>query len=193
MPIAADSAPEQPERFEIVLESPTGGAGLGATGIDVEIVGSSYPRGDFAFVSGRQEGAEGDVAGLWVERRYYAEGPVSVEVRLSGGSAEAGRDFTLAGSGASNTVVLQWGDGEGGVKSFDINLRRDKANESLETIELELASPQGGAMLATPSRVTVDIVDTSPVRGGGIFAGIEALLLGILAALTRRWGSARRS
>ncbi len=46
VPIASDTNAEKPEFFEVVLESPEGGAGLGAFGADVEIAGASYPAGD---------------------------------------------------------------------------------------------------------------------------------------------------
>ena len=51
VPIASDTNAELPEFFEVVLESPEGGAGLGAYGADVEIAGASYPGGDLRFAA----------------------------------------------------------------------------------------------------------------------------------------------
>ena len=44
VPITSDTNAEKPEFFEVVLESPEGGAGLGAFGADVEIAGASLSR-----------------------------------------------------------------------------------------------------------------------------------------------------
>jgi hypothetical protein len=201
VPIADDAVEERPQRFEIVLQSPTGGAGLGAVGVDVDIAGSSYPHGDFAFTSSQQEGQEGGAFGIAVYRLYYGEGPVSVEVRLTGGDAEPNTDFTIVGADASNTIVLAWDDDEYGLQGFNVNLLRDSADEPVETIQFELASPTGGALVAAPSRTTITILDMTPAAGGGpggdgnrgsgAFAGMEALLLALLAAVRRLWGHAR--
>jgi uncharacterized delta-60 repeat protein len=191
VPITADAEVERPEWFEVVLQSPTGGAGLGATGTQVDIAGASYPHGDFAFVSTEFDGAEGAVRSLSVNRLSYGQGPVSVEVRVSGGDATLTTDFALSGS-ASGTVVLSWAEGEIGQKSFNVELARDTVDEATETIEFELASPTGGALLGDPSQASMSILDTPPVRddrggGGGVFTSIESVLLLLLAAMRRAW------
>ena len=59
VPIASDTNAEKPEFFEVVLESPEGGAGLGAFGADVEIAGASYPVGDLTILAGSAQRARG--------------------------------------------------------------------------------------------------------------------------------------
>ena len=94
VPIASDTTAEQPEFFEVVLEAPEGGAGLGAFGADVEIAGASYPAGDLTFQAELVEVTEGGQAAIYVYRKFYSQGVVSVTVRVAaGGSATPGQDF----------------------------------------------------------------------------------------------------
>ena len=83
MPIASDTNADKPEFCEVVLESPEGGAGLGAFGADVEIAGASYPAGDFTVLAGTPSVTEGSAASFWVSRNFYSQGAVSVTVRVA--------------------------------------------------------------------------------------------------------------
>ncbi len=99
VPIASDTNARTPEFFEVVLESPEGGAGLGAFGADVEIAGASYPAGDLTIRAGTPSVNEGSEASFWVSRNFYGQGAVSVTVRVAaGGSATPGQDFRNPGS-----------------------------------------------------------------------------------------------
>lgn len=191
VPIAPDSNAEKPEFFEVVLESPEGGAGLGAFGADVEIAGASYPVGDVTIMTGTNSVSEGDQAGFWVSRNYYGQGAVSVTVRVAaGGSATPGEDFSW------QDVVLTWADGETGTKYLPVQIAFDGTTEQAESFTLELVSPTGGAVLGETSQAAMQInASSSPPspppssgsgRGGGAFGWLGALLFGIGGALRRR-------
>ena len=94
----------RPEFFEVVLESPEGGAGLGAFGADVEIAGASYPVGELTIQAGTPSVSEGDQAAFYVSRNYYGQGAVSVTVRVAaGGSATPGQDFRIRAAATGRT------------------------------------------------------------------------------------------
>jgi hypothetical protein len=199
VPIASDTNAELPEFFEVVLESPEGGAGLGALGADVEIAGASYPAGDFTILAGTPSVTEGSAASCWVSRNFYSQGVVSVTVRVAaGGSATPGQDFRNLGSPDWQDVVLTWADGETGGKQLQVLTTADGVAEQVETFTLELVSPTGGAALGDATQATVQInVPPSPPRlppprapaasgGGGSFGWLGAMLLGLGGALRRR-------
>jgi uncharacterized delta-60 repeat protein/MYXO-CTERM domain-containing protein len=196
VPIASDTNAELPEFFEVVLESPEGGAGLGAFGSDVEIAGASYPAGDLTIQSSTGGLNEGGVASFWIDRNYYSQGAISVTVRVAaGGSASPGQDFSRAGSSDWQDVVLTWGDGEWGSKEFSVSIARDDISEPTESFTLELVSPTGGAVLGSKSQATVSVFDLRPPSsnvssggggGGGTFGWLGAMVLGLGGALRRR-------
>ena len=62
VPIASDTQAEPPEFFELALESPEGGAGLGAYGTTIEIAGASYPAGSLSIYPSIASVAENDTA-----------------------------------------------------------------------------------------------------------------------------------
>ena len=199
VPIAFDTNAEEPEFFEVVLESPEGGAGLGAFGADVEIAGASYPFGDLTIQANGFLVTEGTEASFYVSRNYYSQGAVSVTVRVAaGGSATPGTDFHSPGRSDWQDVVLTWGDGEMGAKFVSVPVDSDQAKESGESFTLELVSPTGGALLGEGKTASVSIVDppappsdgggstgSKGGGGGGSFGWLGALLLG-LGGLRRR-------
>lgn len=196
VPIASDTNTEVPEFFEVVLESPEGGAGLGAFGADVEIAGASYPAGDLTIQSSTSGLNEGGALSFWVNRDFYSQGAISVTVRVAAGStATPGQDFSNSGSSAWQDVVLTWGDGELGSKYLTVPVARDDIIESTESFTLELVSPTGGAMLGSKSQLTVTVFDLPPPSsnvssggggGGGTFGWLGAMVLGLGGALRRR-------
>jgi hypothetical protein len=197
VPIASDTNAEKPEFFEVVLESPEGGAGLGVFGADVEIAGTSYPVGDLTIQADTPSVREGQEASFWVSRNFYSQGAVSVTVRVAAGSsATPGQDFSNPGSKDWQDVVLTWADGEMGQKYLPVLIAADGIEEQqLEAITLELVSPTGGATLGDATQATVQITDLPPPPppppaggggGGGSFGSLGALLLGLGGALRRR-------
>jgi uncharacterized delta-60 repeat protein len=187
VPVAADSTVENAEFFEVVLESPEGGAGLGAVGADVEIAGPSYPAGELRVERSRAAVFEGGRAGFSVIRDFYAQGTVSVTVRVAASStATLGADFEW------QDVVLTWGDGEAGSRSIEVRTLKDAIDDSNEVLILELVSPTGGALLSGASLATTVINDApkppppAESRGGGSFGWLGAMLLGLAGFLRRR-------
>ncbi|MGL6224238.1 MAG: Calx-beta domain-containing protein, partial [Steroidobacteraceae bacterium] len=197
VPIASDTNAEKPEFFEVVLESPEGGAGLGVFGADVEIAGASYPVGDFTIQAGEPSVREGNQTSFWVSRNFYSQGAASVTVRVAaGGDATPGQDFSNPGSKDWQDVVLAWADGETGQKHLPVLIAADGiAEQTVEAFTLELVSPTGGATLGDATQATVQITDLPPPPpppppatggGGGSFGSLGTLLLGLGGALRRR-------
>jgi hypothetical protein len=195
IPISTDEFTEVPERFEVFLEAPEGGAGIGATASRVEIAGAGYPAGMFDVVADRTSAFEGAQVMFLVSRRYYSQGAVSVTLHIAASSsATPGDDFTNQGStGAWTDVVLQWGDGDVSTKQVPVLLRRDDRGESAETLSVQLVSPAGGAAVGPAGETSVTIRDavvpdqnSSRSGGGGGFGALGALMLGLTAALRRR-------
>lgn len=194
VPINIDSADELPEWFAVVLDSPEGGAGLGFHGTEVEIAGASYPYGDFSMMVTTTAVPEGVTADFFVYRNYYAQGEVSVTVRVAAGStATPGDDFRGSGTGWQD-VVLTWADGEMGAKYLPVFTVVDGVADDAESLQLELVSPTGGALLSSSTRATVIINSPSPPpdrdppksrSGGGTFGWLGAILLGLGGAMRR--------
>jgi len=203
VPIATDANAELPEFFELILESPEGGAGLAAFGIDLEIAGASYPFGEFTIGTYSPTVNETGQADFFVERNYYGQGAVSVTVRVAaGGTATPGQDFRAPGRSDWQDVVVTWADGEYGGKYLPVPIAGDGIAEPIEAFTLELVSPTGGATLGATTQATVQIdaqasppptppVPPSPTRsnGGGSFGWLGAMLLFLGGALRRRMQS----
>ncbi len=193
VPIGSDAIEEKPEFFEVVLDSPEGGADLGAFGGDVEITGAHYPVGDITIESGEGTVNEGGEAYFGLQRNFYGQGKVSVTVRVAAGStATAGKDFYSPGSSTWQDVVVTWADGEIGYRPLPVRVTNDGVAESAESITLELVSPTGGVALGDLAQATVQIsASTAPPpppktnSGGGSFGWLGAMLLGL-------WGTFRR-
>lgn len=194
VPLIADEAPEFAELFSVVLDTPTGGAGLGTYGADVQIESDSPPAG-FLTIHRDLDGAvrEGGVAQFSVRRNVSATGAVSVTVRLaSDGTATPGVDFrTEAAAGAWQDVELLWADGDQSDKTVSVLINQDDSKEGTESFTLELAAPTGGVALGEPSKVAAVIADpptdfNGGGGGGGRFGWAGALLLGLAGWLRRR-------
>lgn len=197
VPIASDTQAEPAEYFELALESPEGGAGLGAYGTTIEIAGESYPAGLLSIQSSAVPLYENDTAIFNVYRDQYSVGIVSVTVRAAGGTATPGEDFASPGQrNAWSDVVLTFEDNER-FKQVLVATLPDGKSEAAETITLELVSPTGGAALGAQTKATVTIADTQldsggkAGRGGGTFGWFAALLLGLGGGLRRLLASRR--
>jgi hypothetical protein len=196
VPIAPDATGERPEWFEVVLESPEGGAGLGAFGADIEIAGASYPVGDLTIEATSTVVNEGTQAGFYVWRNYYGQGAISVTVRVAaGGSATPGQDFSNLGSNDWHDVVLNWANGETGPQYLPVLIASDGIAEEVESFTLELVSPTGGVALGNATQATVQIKVPPPPPsptvasgggGGGGFGWLGAVLFGLWGACRRR-------
>jgi uncharacterized delta-60 repeat protein len=185
VPVAQDAGPaERPERFQVSLGSPEGGAGTGTRTSGVTIVGDGYPAGLFS-LEAIDAVREGQSARVRVSRNDYGDGAVSVNVTVAGGSATEGLDYSLPGQ----TVQLAWGDRDFALKEFLIPLTDDGRDESRETITLALTGPTGGAVIGPQSTAEVAIRDNDDGGGGG--GGRIGALFAWLAGLAV-WRRARK-
>jgi MYXO-CTERM domain-containing protein len=129
---------------------------------------------------------EGEAAAFYVYRDYYAQGAVSVTVRVAASStATPGQDFQW------QDVVLTWGDGDAGTKVVEVQTLKDTSDDRNEVLTLELVSPTGGALLSGSSLASTVINEAPkpPSRrdyGGGSFGWLGAMLLGLAGFLRRR-------
>jgi hypothetical protein len=190
VPIASDTLAEPPEYFELLLDTPEGGAGLGAYGAAIEIAGEGYPAGQLT-IGGGGSVPENQVANFAVHRIYSA-GTVTVTVRVAGGSATPGLDFASPGENTAwRDVLVTFKDNET-YKSIGVPVRNDRTTEGAETFTLELVSPTGGAALGGQTQATVTILDGgdkssggSSGGGGGALGWFATLLLGFGGGLRR--------
>ena len=95
----------------------------------------------------------GGIVTFTVTRTGGTTGAVGVSVAASGGTAQAGADY----SGASTT--LAWLTGGATPKSFDVALVNDGLAEGSETLILALGSPSGGATLGAATTAIATILD----------------------------------
>ena len=110
--------------------------------------------GDLQFVDGMVDVDEdvGTVT-VGVERGGDTTGNVGVSYLTTSGSASAGTDY-LASAG-----TLAWADGEGGVKTFTIDVLEDDFLEPDEDLTLTLSNPTGGAEIGINSSIPMVIHD----------------------------------
>jgi hypothetical protein len=87
-----------------------------------------------------------------VQRLNGSDGEATVNYETSNGSATAGEDFE------TTSGTLTWNDGEGGNKTFTVNLLNDGEFESDETFTLTLKDITGASL----DTATVTIVDDDP-------------------------------
>jgi hypothetical protein len=183
----------------LLLDTPEGGAGLGAYGTEIEIAGEGYPAGQLT-ISGPASVPENQMADFSVDRGKYTVGTVTVTVRVAGGNATPGLDFANPGAPAVwRDVLVTFRDSER-VKFVTVWIARDNKTENRtlpETFTLELVSPTGGAALGSQTKATVAIEDftsnsSGRAGGGGALGWFAALLLGLGGGLRRLLASGRR-
>lgn len=152
-----DQLDEPDETFTVLLSNPTGGAALVAPSTaTVTIVDDDLDvaqPGLIQFTATQYAVAEPQGSRtITVQRINGTEGPVTVNFSTSDGSANAGNDYEAASG------TLQWNDGEGGQKSFDVAILDDSLDEGSETVNLSLSNPTGGVALGTTG-ATLSILD----------------------------------
>lgn len=184
IPLIDDGMHEPDETVSLLLTNPSPGAQIGAQQTSTLILIDDDPAPTLTFSYPLFTVTEGEqFAYIYVSRGANNNGAISVDYRISAGSATVNEDYSdTAGS-------LSWDDGDGADKSFLIPLYDDTVYEGTETILLSLASPTGGAILGTQSEATLNITDDEPPPrsgGGGGALGWPFLLLGLLLLPLRR-------
>lgn len=165
VPIVDDTQVESTETFFVTLNSPTGGATLGAPAtatisIADNDVAPPQPAGTIQFSSSAYSTAEGQgTVTITATRTGGSNGTVTVQYLSSPGSASPGSDYQ-AMSG-----TLAWENGDTAPKSYSVPILDDTQVESTETFSVMLTAPTGGATLGAPATATVSIADNDVATG----------------------------
>ncbi|WP_254508368.1 Calx-beta domain-containing protein [Anatilimnocola floriformis] len=164
IPIINDTAVEGLETVNITLSNPTGGATLGSQVTSTLTITSddfAAQPGSLQFNSATYAVNEANgTATITVTRTGGSDGAVSIAYATSNGSATAGSDYT------ATSGTLNFAAGETS-KSFTIPIINDTAVEGLETVNLTLSNPTGGATLGGQATATLTITsdDVATVPG----------------------------
>jgi len=136
----------------------------GRLNLEAALLNEAVPRpGVLRFDTNQISVAEdGGVANLRIVRVGGSDGAVSVGYRTVDGSAVAGADF-----GAISDGSLSWADGDDSDRLVSVSLLDDTDIEGTETFEVELFGAGGGAVLGTPERQEVRLLDNeaAPLAG----------------------------
>ncbi|HVS64463.1 MAG TPA: Calx-beta domain-containing protein [Thermoanaerobaculia bacterium] len=206
--ILEDDLDEGQETFGVVLFDPTGGAELSPPSSAVVRIKPS-DRADDDGEDGEGDDGEGDdgegddgedeagvirltaisfpafessmLAQVSVERVEGTDGEVGVDFTTMAGSATEGDDYTPAAG------MLSWGDGEGGVKTFEVTLVDDDEEEGLETISVILSNPTGGAAIGDRDVGSIWVIDDDGGEGSCIPDATTLCLLGGGFQVTGTW------
>lgn len=104
---------------------------------------------------------EGGMAVITVERSRGEDGAVSIDYATADGTAVDGADY----SGVSGT--LSWDDGDGSDRTFTVPILDDAEAEGVETVQLSLSNPTGGAVIrAGRGSSTIRILASDGGAGG---------------------------
>jgi len=149
--VVGDSLDEANETFTVTLSNPTNATLNDATATGT--ITDDDTAGTIQFANAVftvNEGA-GTVT-ITVTRSGGSAANATVNYTTSNGSATAGSDYTTA----SGTITFLAGETS---KTFTVSILNDAALESLESFNLALSSPGGGATLGAQSTATVNITD----------------------------------
>jgi hypothetical protein len=95
----------------------------------------------------------GGTATITVTRTGGSDGAVSVDFATTDGTALQPGDYTTAAG------VLNWADGDGAPKNFQVTIIDDSGDEPDETVNLTLTNAQGGAAIGSPGAAVLTILD----------------------------------
>ena len=122
--------------------------------------GVANPPGLFYFTQSSFSRAEsGGTMTFSVARGNGSGGAVSVSYTVTGASATAGTDFTVASG------TLAWADGETGNKTFAVPIINDAIVEGIESFTAWLSNATGSATIAFPSSAAGLILEAWPPAG----------------------------
>jgi hypothetical protein len=165
VPIIDDTEVESTETFFVTLNSPTGGATLGApvtatVSIADNDVAPPQPAGTIQFSTSSYATAEGQGSvPITATRTAGSNGAVTVQYSTAPGSATPGSDYQAVSG------TLSWGNGDTSAKTFTVPIIDDAVVEPTETFSVLLGSPTGGATLGAPATATVSIADNDVATG----------------------------
>jgi hypothetical protein len=118
-----------------------------STSVDNSVLFDNIGQLDFASAVFTATG-EGGVVTVTVTRAGGSDGPVSVDLQMTDGTAHSGGASAAGQDDYTPTAhTFSWALGESGGKSFDISIPDDPLNEGRETFNLKLVNPVGQAPL----------------------------------------------
>ncbi|MCU7846047.1 MAG: thrombospondin type 3 repeat-containing protein [Candidatus Thiodiazotropha sp. (ex Monitilora ramsayi)] len=181
-----DSIFEGDETFSVQLSGVSGGASLGAISQASVLIQEDEPQpssGVIGFTITDASVNEGTLSlDVIVTRTGGSYGEVSVDISLTGGTADLGNDFSVT----SGTITF--GDGDDTDRTIVITINDDGTNEGNETLVLTLTNATGGATIdLNGDAITVTIVENdlpASSGGGGGGGSIDTLILSILLLIT---------
>ena len=157
IPALTDAVVDPAETVTLSLQAPTGGTTVGVQSTTVLTINDVVVLvpGSFQFASPTYSVNEGGDVTITVNREVGTDGPVSVNVAVTAGTATNGTDYTFAGT------TLTWADGETGPKTFVIPALADLVADPAETVTLSLQAPTGGATIGVQSTTVLTINDVA--------------------------------
>ncbi len=155
VPLVGDGLSENLEHLMIRLVNPQGGATLGAQSVASVNVSDPGSSSQIRFFSDAIEIAERGFATAVVvlQRTGSAQGAVSVDFAVTGGTAAAGSDYDGPASGS-----VSWSDGDAAPRNLLFRIVDDGTGEDSEFFDLELSNASG-ATISGSSSVRVTIAD----------------------------------
>jgi Ca2+-binding RTX toxin-like protein len=160
IPIANDGQFEADETFNLTLSNPTGGATLGSQPTTViTIINDDLPqRGIINLNNSNYTVNESETGNITLTRTSGSHGEVSVNLTPSNGSAIAPDDYN------NTPITVSFAHGETR-KTITIPINNDSVYEPIETVNLALSNPTGGATLGTQTTAVLSIIDNDAVPG----------------------------
>ncbi|MFN5513449.1 MAG: Calx-beta domain-containing protein [Cyanobacteriota bacterium] len=160
IPIVNDSQFEADETVNLTLSNPQGGAVLGdQTTAVLTILNDDLPQpGTILLNSGAYTVNENGTANITLIRSGGSDGEVSVTLTPADGTATAGSDYN------DSPITVTFANGQTS-RTVTIPLLDDAQFEPVETVNLTLSNPTGGAVLGTQSTAVLTIIDNDAVPG----------------------------
>jgi hypothetical protein len=181
VPIAADTIDEVDETVALTLSSPQGGAVLGPLSTTVLTITDDDEGGQIQFAAASAtvgEDTPGTFAIRLVRTGKSLASAVSVNLAVTGGTAQAGVDFSLP------TGTLTFAAGES-MKDLALVRSSDGLAEGPETIILALDTPTGRAALGAQRTMVVTLTGVESAVGFSLpaFAVTEGTATAMLTVL----------
>lgn len=154
IPILDDNLPEGNESVILTLSNPKGGAAIGDLNRAIFTIINDEVPGTLAFANTEFSVLEADIPMLAVTviRTDGSFGEVSATINLTDITGTASADYV------NTPIAVNFADGET-EKTVAIPILDDGLREGIETVNLSLANPTGGATIGAPNTATLKIVD----------------------------------
>ena len=143
-----------------VMDDASSNSGAIAGGWCLEITTGAPQAGQFGFGLSGYEGNANSTASITVNRSNGSAGAATVDYSVSGGTATGGAVCAAGVDYVTPGGTLNFADGELN-KTFSVQLCPDSGSEPVETVNLVLSNPTGGATIGTPGGTTLTISPAS--------------------------------